>query len=209
MLLSEAIIYGSTLRPESHQGPFIRIANTGELASDVYGAACEAVYSIITKERNWNEKNKSEYRSDIEFLREILHRHFERYFQIAVTCPGAKPGSYSEGAGRFTGRVVGGLNDVAIEGERVKAMPAITTACPSIVNFAEYLEHAFYVHGWSREQCAQAAEHVEHGDARQLVTIFEHYQDSAVQRRTAQRLTAVARERELQRHTRRRIYAAN
>lgn len=207
MILSEAIRYGSTLRGESHSGPFTRIANTEELRSDVWGAACEAVYSLIAKERNWNRDNEIEYDSDKEYLRQIQHRYFERYFSIAVSCPGAKPRLLSAGGGRFTGRVVGGLNEVAIEGERKRSIGGITTACPSITNFAELLEHMFYVHNWSREQCAQAAEYVEHGDMEQLFRSFEHYSDLSVERRVSERLTAAARQRERQRHSRRSVYS--
>lgn len=199
MLLSDAIRYGSILRGESHSGPFTRIANTDELRSDVYGAACEAVHSPVAK-RNWSADTRD---SDIEYLREIQRKYFSRYFEIAVTCPGAQSRQYSAGGGRFTGRVVGGLNEVAIEGEQVRAIGAVTTACPSITNFAEYLEHAYYVHNWSREQCAQAAGYIEYGDAFSLIRHFEHYQDLSVQRRMNQKLTAVARERERQRHLRR------
>lgn len=199
MLLSEAIRQGSQMRGESHSGPFTRIANTDELRSDVWGAACEAVHSLVAK-RNWTNDTRG---SDIEYLREIQRKYFARYFEIPITCPGAQSRQYSAGGGRFTGRVVGGLNEVAIEGERLKSIGAVTTVCPSITNFAEYLEHAFYVHNWSREQCAQAAEYVEHGDTLSLLRNFEHYQDLSVQQRMNQKLTAVARERERQRHLRR------
>lgn len=202
MRLSEAIRIGAQLRGESHSGPFARIANTEELRSDVSGAACEAVHSIIAK-RNWNKDNQLSYGSDVEYMRQIHRQHFARYYMIPVSCPGASTRSVVQAGGRFTGRVVGGLNDFAVEREVSKELPAITSACPAITNFAEFLEHAYYVHNWSREQCAQAAEFTEQGDLRSLVQTFEHYSDLSVAQRVNRKLTAAARARERQRHQRR------
>lgn len=202
MKLSEAIRIGITFRDEAHDGPFVRIANTGELRSDPWGAACEAVYSLIAK-RNWNKSDRLSYESDIEALREIQQKYFAEYFKMPATCPGARPRYYAKGGGRFTGRMVGGLNEVAIEGEHKQSLPAITSACPSVTNLAELLEHMFYVHNWSREECAEACEWYEQRQGQLIVQNFEHYQDNAVQRRIAQKLTVVARQREQQRHQRR------
>lgn len=210
MKLSEAIRTGSALRGESHDGPFARIANTDELRSDVWGAACEAVYSLIAK-RRWDRSTplaQLAYSSDIEALREIQEKYFAAYFKMPAVCPGAKSRSYIESGGRFTGRVVHGLNEVAIEGERNKSIGGITTACPSITNLAELIEHAFYVHNWSREECAQAAEWYEEiGGMSMIERNFEHYQDETLRRRISEKLTTVARQRELQRHQRRRVFA--
>lgn len=212
MLLSEAIRRGSQLRGESHQGPFVRVANSDELLSDVWGAACEAVHSLVAK-RNWNKSKldafateNAEYRSDIAYLKEIQEKYFTEYFKSPATCPGARPGIYSEGGGRFTGRTVAGLNDVAIEGERTKSLPALTNACARVTNVAEFVEHAFYVHNWTREEVAKAVEWYEQQTPIKVVQGFEHYQDNAVQRRVAQRLTAIARERERQRRSRRAVH---
>lgn len=214
MKLSEAITLGSALRGESHDGPFVRIANTEELCSDVWGAACEAVHSPIAK-RRWDKSNplaRLTYDSDIEALREIIQKYFGNYYKMPATCPGAKPRSYVEGDGRFTGRVVGGLNEVAIEGERHRSIGAITTACPAITNLAELIEHMFYVHNWSREECAQAVHWYEEvGGMSEVERNFEHYQDASVRQRISQQLAAVARQREHQRRERqrngRRIFA--
>lgn len=205
MLLSEAIRQGSQIRGESHQGPFVRVANSDELLSDVWGAACEAVHSLVAK-RNWNKSNDAEYRSDIAYLKEIQEKYFADYFKSPATCPGANPGIYFEGGGRFTGRTIAGLNDVAIEGERTKSLPALTNVCSRVTNVAEFIEHAFYVHNWTREECAKAAEWYEQQSPIKVVQEFEHYQDNSVQRRVAERLTAAARLRERQRHARRAVH---
>lgn len=193
------------MRPPAHDGPFVRIANTGELHSDVWGAACEAVHSLVAK-RNWDKTNRDYYRSDIAYLKEIQEQYFAEYFKSPATCPGARPGIYSEGGGRFTGRTVAGLNDVAIEGERTKSLPALTNACARVTNVAEFVEHAFYVHNWTREEVAKAVEWYEQQTPIKVVQSFEHYQDNTVQRRVAQRLTAIARERERQRRSRRAVH---
>lgn len=205
MRLSEAIRQGSSMRPEGRDGPFSRISNTEELRSDVWGAACEAVHSLIAK-RNWNRANPLAYDSDIEALREIQQKYFADYFRMPATCPGSQPRIYSKGGGRFTGRKIGGLNEVAIEGERKAALGAITTVCPAITNLAELLEHLFYVHNWSREECAQAAEFAEVGSVIQIAQVFEHYQDLSVQRRVSERLTRAARARERQRRSRQAVH---
>lgn len=204
MLLSEAISIGSTFRGESHVrcSPFVRIANTGNLHSDVWGAGCEAVYSPIAK-RNWNKDNEDEYRSDIAALKEIQEKYFADYFKSPAVCPGAKERQFVKGGGRFTGRVVGGLNEFVIERERYVTYGGVTTACAEIANVAEFVEHAFYVHNWTRMDCSEAvAGYEQYGSASILERYFEHYQDNAVIKRTSQRLTAAAIERQLQRQQR-------
>lgn len=208
MKLSEAIRIGITFRGEAHDGPFVRIANTGELRSDVWGAACEAVHSLVAK-RNWNKADVDEYASDIEYLRQIQQQYFSDYFKMPATCPGALPRHYTQAGGRFTGRRVQGLNEFAVERERGKALGAVTTACPSITNLAELLEHMFYLHNWTREECAQAAEWYEQQAGSLTVQNFSHYQDEAIRRRLSERLTIDARRRERERHSRRQVYFTN
>ena len=199
MKLSEAIKIGITFRREGRSGPFTRVANSDELLSDVWGAACEAVHSLVAK-RNWSSDTRS---SDIEYVREIQEKYFADYFRMPATCPGAKPRPYSAAGGRFTGRVIQGLNEFVIEGEeQYESIGAVTTACPSIINLAELIEHMFYVHNWTREECAQACEWYEQQSAPLIVQNFEHYRDNAAMKRAAQRLTAAAITRHQQRQQR-------
>ncbi len=205
MLLSEAIIYGSTLRGESHSGPFVRVANSDELLSDVWGAACEAVFSPIAK-RNWNKADTLSYDADIEALRGIQDKYFSTYFKAPAVCPGAKPRKFKREGGRFSGRVVGGLNEFIIEKDNNKTLGGLTTACAYVSNVAELMEHCFYIHNWTRAECAQGSEWFEQQAAPLLDQNFEHYQDIAITNRTAQRLTAVAITRQLQRQQRKSIF---
>lgn len=202
MKLSDAIAYGSTLRGESHSGPFVRVANSDDLLSDVWGAACEAVYSPIAK-RNWNKDDKLSYDADIEALREVQEKYFAEYFKMPATCPGAQPRTVSHAGGRFTGRVVGGLNEWVIERERTEPIQGVTDICPAITNLAELVEHMFYVHNWTRIECAQAVEWYEQQSPALIVQNFEHYRDSTTMKRAAQHLTAAAIARHQQRLARR------
>lgn len=208
MKLSEAIKIGSTFRREGRSGPFVRIANTEELASDVWGAACEAVYSLIAK-RNWDKDDKVSYDSDIAALKEVQEKYFADYFKLTAFCPGAKPRTISHTRGRFSGRVVGGLNELVIGSETHETVQGVTTACPAITNLAELVEHCFYIHNWTREECAEAVEWYEQQSAPLIVENFQHYQDNAVVKRTAQRLTSAAIERQLQRQQRRSQFLAH
>lgn len=201
MKLSEAITIGSTFRAESHQGPFVRIANTDELRSDVWGAACEAVYSLIAK-RNWDISNKLEYDKDIEALREIQQKYFAEYFKMPAACPGSERRHYTE-----TGvRIVDRSGHTVREGEKDKALPAITSLCPAITNLAELLEHMFYVHNWTREECAEAVEWYENREPILMVQNFDHHQDEGLRKRISERLTMQARLRERARHSRKQVY---
>lgn len=201
MRLSEAILQGCTLRREGRSGPFIRVANSDELLSDVWGAACEAVHSLVAK-RNWDKSNKLAYDSDIAYLREIQEKYFADYFKLTAFCPGARPREVIRRGGRFSGRVVGGLNEFIIEKEFSKTLGGITSACSMVSNLAELVEHAFYIHNWTREECAEAVEWYEQQSAPLIVQNFQHYQDNAVVKRTTQRLTAAAIARQQRRQQR-------
>lgn len=201
MKLSEAIRTGSQFRPEGRSGPFTRVANSDELLSDVWGAACEAVHSLVAK-RNWNKDDKLAYDSDIAYLREIQEKYFADYFKLKAFCPGAKPREVIRRGGRFTGKVVGGLNEFVVEKEFSKTLGGITSVCSLVSNLAELVEHCFYVHNWTREECAEAVEWYEQQSAPLIVQNFQHYQDNAVMKRASQRLTALAIERQLQRQQR-------
>lgn len=205
MKLSEAIKIGSSLRPESHQGPFCRIANLETLASDVWGAACEAVHSLVAK-RNWDKLDPASYDADIEYLRGIQQKYFADYFKMPATCPGAQPRNYiQEGV-----RVVNRRGEYVREGERQKSLPPVTSACPSVTNLAELIEHIFYVHNWSREECAQAVEWYEEArDGSLLIRNFAHYQAESLRQQISQRVNLAARQRERQRMAKRRVWSSN
>lgn len=198
MKLSEAIRIGSTFRREGRSGPFTRVVNSDELLSDVWGAACEAVYSLIAK-RNWSNDTRG---SDIEAVRELQQKYFADYFKLTAFCPGAKPREVIRRGGRFTGKVVGGLNEFVVEKEFSKTLGGITSVCSLVSNLAELVEHCFYIHNWTREECAEAVEWYEQQSAPLIVQNFQHYQDNAVMKRASQRLTALAIERQLQRQQR-------
>ena len=206
MQLSEAIRIGSTFRGESHSGPFVRVANSDDLLSDVYGAACEAVYSLIAK-RNWNKDDKLAYSADIEALRQVQERYFADYFKMPAICPGAQSRPYTKTRGRLTGRMVNGENEFAVSAEKQEYLGAVTTICSAVTNLAELVEHCFYVHNWTREECAQAVEWFEQQSAPLITQNFTHYQDIAVQRDVSQRLTAAAIARHLQRQQRKSHFA--
>lgn len=197
MLLSEAIKTGSTFRGESHSGPFVRVANSDDLLSDVWGAACEAVHSLIAK-RRWNKADKLAYDSDIEALRGLQEKYFSQYLNMPAVCPGAQPRIFKQEGGRFSGRVVGGLNEFIVEKDCSETLSGLTTACSHIACVAELIEHLFYHHGWTRIECAEACEWFENKSVPLMIKNFEHYDSPTSITRTAQRLTdaAIARQRQ-------------
>lgn len=197
MKLSEAIRQGVQLRREGRSGPFVRVANSDELLSDVYGAACEAIYPQVAK-RNWNKDDKLSYDSDIAYFREVQEKYFSDYFQMPAVCPGAQKREFKHAGGRFSGRVIRGENEFIIEKEKTQILGGLTTACSLVINLAEFVEHVFYVHNWTRGECAEAVEWYEEQSAPLIVQNFVHYQDSSLLKQRGQRLTntAIARYRE-------------
>jgi hypothetical protein len=202
MKLSEAILYGRTLRPESHQEghPFVRVLGDNglndELRSDVWGAAVEAVHSLIAK-RSWTDAT---YQADMAYFIELQQRYFGDYFKLPAICPGASPRPYVQQGARMTGDRQGSY---VIEGEKQRALGPITDQCPHVVHLAGFVEHAFYVHNWSSEQVAQAVEWYEQQQQIVVAQTFEHYQDESLRQSIAQRVVAQARQREMARHQRR------
>lgn len=194
MRLSDAIKFGRTLRLESHQQgePFVRVANTDELRSDVWGAAVEAVHSLIAK-RSWTAETRQ---SDMAYFCDIQRQHFGEYFKTPAVCPGAAPRNYmTEGV-----RIVNRHGHYVREGEKQKRLGPITSDCHLILNLAEFVEHAFYAHNWTSEEVAQAVELSEKGRELVVAQTFEHHQDEALRRTIAQRVVAEARQREVRRY---------
>ena len=194
MKLSEAIRFGRTLRPESHQAghPFVRVANEDDLRSDPLGAAVEAAHSPIVN-RSWTDTT---YETDMAVFDELLHRYFDTYFHTSANCPGADPRKYVRAGARMTSSRKG---EYVIGSEHEQAIGAITTDCRLVLNLAQFVEHAFYVHNWTTEECAQAIEYYEQGQRVVVAQSFEHYQDESVRRATSAKLTDAAWQRELQR----------
>jgi len=196
MNLSEAIMIGRSLRPETHQGEmFSRLANLDTLGSDVWGAASEAVHSQVAK-RDWTEGTLS---ADREYASHILEKYFSRYWRMPAICPGAKPLSLTEGGGR----VINARGEYKIEGERERIIGTLTTACREVVSLGQLIGHMFYVHNWTSHECAQAVKWYE--EMKQPImpaTFFDHHQEESVRRSIAQQVVRDARQREIQRHQR-------
>jgi hypothetical protein len=203
MKLFDAIRYGATLRGEHHVpcSPFIRVANSDELLSDVYGAACEAVYSLIAK-RNWDKSDPLSYAADIEALREIQQKYFAQYFHMPANCSGAQQRQFNHAGGRFSGRVINGENEFIIEKEKTQIVGGVTSDCSLILNLAELVEHSYYAHNWTREECAQAVEWYEQQSAPLIAQNFTHYSDSTILKHRGVRMTNAAIVRARDRKTR-------
>lgn len=170
MKLSEAIRRGSTLRPETHQERFCMIENRGVLGSDVWGAACEAVAPQVAK-LNWNPRDRFKFESAMETVRAVQRRYFPAYFQMPAQCPGAVQ--------RFTkagGRVINRRGDLKIEVEKDFDMGGVTSECGKVRQLAGLIDHMFYKHGWSREECAKAVQWYENQQAQNIAVNFNHFQ---------------------------------
>lgn len=193
MRLSEAIRIGRQLRPETHQGEmFVRLANLDELGSDVWGAACEAVHSPVSK-RSWTEATLN---SDRNYAAEILQKYFGHYWKMPANCPGAKRLGLIHSRGRF---VDSGQAEFVVEpGSEVEVFGGLTTACEHVLSLGQFIGHAFYVHNWSSEQCAENVEWYENVSV-PIIAPFEHYQNESLRQQIAQRVVMDARIREYKR----------
>lgn len=170
MKLSEAITAGSTLRPPSHRERFCQVENRG-LCSDVWGAACEAVQPAVAS-FNWNRSDPYKFESAMDALRAIQFHYFKLYFQMPARCPLSSQRFVQAG-----GRIINRKGDMKIEGERVTALDGVTSECDKVEHLAGFIDHAYYAHGWSREQCAEAVEWYETKQLTSAVAInFPHYQ---------------------------------
>ncbi len=172
MKLSEAIKFGSTLRGESHQDRFCHVENRG-LCSDAWGAACEAVQPAVAR-LNWS-RDLLKFESAMQTLRAVQDRYFARYFTMPVRCPLASQ--------RFTeagGRVINRKGEMVVTGEKTTDLGGVTSECDKVEHLAGFVDHAFYAHGWSREQVAEAVEWYEQtreqAAASSVVGNFQHYQ---------------------------------
>jgi hypothetical protein len=175
MKLSEAIRHGASLRPESpHNGSgdrFSRIANTGELRSDAWGAACEAVQPAVAS-FNWNHRDPFKYASAKDALCAIQDQYFERYWQLPAQCPGSEQRFLKVG-----GRVIRQdghetlktYDDYAVSED----MGGVTSECDRVQHLAGMVDHLYYMHGWSREKIANAVQSYE--DMRSAAAIVQNF----------------------------------
>jgi hypothetical protein len=171
MRLSTAIIEGAKLRPESHQDRFCNVEGRG-LCSDVWGAACEAVSPQLAK-LNWTRKDKLKFESAMNTLRAVQQHYFGPYFQMPARCPGAQQALVKAGA-----RVINRRGEFKIEGQRAYNIGGVTSECDKVEHLAGAIDHMFYAHGWSREQCAEIAKWYEKRRDTAALFLnrnFEHY----------------------------------
>ena len=146
------------------------IENRGVLASDVWGAACEAVAPQVAK-LNWNPRDRFKFESAMETVRAVQRRYFSAYFELPAQCPGSVQ--------RFTkagGRVINRKGDLKIEWENNADLGGVTSECGKVRQLAGLIDHMFYKHGWSREECARAVEWYENKQANQIAINFNHFQ---------------------------------
>lgn len=171
MKLSEAIREGSKLRPETHNERFAQIENLGVLGSDVWGAACEAVQPKVAK-LNWNPRDRYKFESAMTTLRAIQDQYFGVYFNLPAQCPVAIQRFQKAG-----GRVINRKGEIRIEGTKDVDIGGVTSECDKVKTLAGFIDHAFYAHGWTREQCAEAARwYEEKRFAAGIAHNFAHYQ---------------------------------
>lgn len=183
MKLSEAIKFGIHLRGEHHQngvfdGRFVRTAQ-GELLSDAWGAAIEAVMPTV-KDFNWHAKDPVKRESAMEACRAVQMHYFKSYLQMPCRCPGSSQRFIQAG-----GHVVsGGLRDqpeIKIDGQKMVDLGGVTSECDKVQHMYGMVDHLFYAHGWSREKVAEIVEWYETTRSNgALIRNFKHYQISGV-----------------------------
>ena len=133
------------------------IANTDQLLSDPWGAACEAVQPAVAK---FNWRDRSRYQHSMDALRAVQQHYFKEYWEMPAQCPGSQQHFIAQG-----GRVISNRGDGELklydEGRQVTRQ-AVTSECDLVQHLAGAVDHMFYAHGWSREQVAEVVEHYEH-----------------------------------------------
>lgn len=195
MKLSEAIKFGSSLRPESHQERFCNVENRG-LCSDAWGAACEAVQPAVAK-FNWNPRDRFKFESAMDALRAIQQHYFKEYWSMPAQCPGATQRFVRQGA------VTIGRTVVELDNQQSETVGAITSECDKVEHMAGMVDHLFYAHNWSREQVAQVVEWYEETRSKAaLVHNFQHYQNESLRYAIQQRLSQAQLTRAMQRRKR-------
>lgn len=170
MRLSEAIKYGSTLRPESHQDRFCQVEGRG-LCSDVWGAAIEAIMPSVAT-MNWGVKDVVKAERIMEAFRAIQWHYFGNYREMPAQCPGSQQRFVRAG-----GRIINRKGEIKIDGAETGNLGGITSECDKVTHMAGMVDHLFYAHGWSREQVAHVVEWYEETRSKSaLIRSFAHYQ---------------------------------
>jgi hypothetical protein len=180
MRLSEAILEGSKLRPEApHNGAgdrFVRVANTGELRSDAWGAACETVQPAVAN-FNWNHNQPFKYAAAKDALCAIQDHYFEHYWQLPAQCPGSQQ-RFTKVGGRLLKKddpdSLKTYDDYAV----TENAGGITSECDKVQHLAGMVDHLFYMHGWSREKVAAAVASYE--DIRTAAAIAVNFSHTSV-----------------------------
>jgi hypothetical protein len=177
MNLSTAIRHGATLRPEApHNGSgdrFCRITNTGELRSDAWGAAIEAMFPRVAQ-FNWNHRDPFKYKSAKDAFCALQDQYFERYWQLPAQCPGSEQ-RFQKVGGRIirqNGReTLKTYDDYAV----TENTGGVTSECDRVQHLAGMVDHLYYMHGWSREKIADAVESYEQmRSAAAIIANFSH-----------------------------------
>jgi hypothetical protein len=167
--LGEAIRAGASLRPESHQERFCQIENRG-LCSDAWGAACEAVQPAVAH-FNWNLNDRFKFETAMSALRAVQQHYFEKYFKMPAICPLSQQRFIQEGA-----RIIDRYGNKKTEWQREGNLGGVTSECDKVKHLAGFVDHAFYAHGWSREEVAEAVEWYEQSREQSVPANFQHYQ---------------------------------
>jgi len=178
--ISDALRYGITLRPESHRNRFCHVEGRG-LCSDAWGAICEAVQPAVAT-FNWTRKDIVKYERAMDALRAVQFHYFADYFNPTLKparCPLASQ-RFIEAGGRIVSERGRGELKVYEKGQRERVIGGVTSECDKVHHVAGMIDHAFYAHGWSREQVLEIVEWYdqtqEQALASNIVINFEHYQ---------------------------------
>jgi hypothetical protein len=137
----------------------------------VWGAACEAVHPQVAG-YNWNPFDRTGFENSMNALRYVQERYFGEYFNMPAQCPLSVQVLF-----KGHGRVINRAGEVAMESRpQLKNIGGVTSECDKVEQLAGLIDHCFYKHGWSREECAQAVEWYEQRRFGQIVQNFNHFQ---------------------------------
>lgn len=175
--LSDALRHGITLRPESHRDRFCQVEGRG-LCSDAWGASCEAVQPGVAN-FNWNRNDKLRLARSMDAFRAVQLHYFADYFKLPARCPLATQ-RFTEAGGRIVGSGANAQLKTYDDYSRDRIIGGVTSECDLVQHVAGMIDHAFYAHGWSREQVLEIVEWYEQtrdeAQVNNAVMNFPHYQ---------------------------------